>query len=122
MMEPIPDHSIQSPFGRLSVDAIKNDDRFNKYRAHIVPWFQEHYDKYMYSTSGFTCDVCKSWLSNTKSGRVLGHFASIKHLKAAGILDPDDRKRRRVCYKHTVNASGGIVDGVVTDVSSGFSK
>jgi hypothetical protein len=93
-MEPIPDHCIQSPFGRFSPASIKNDDRFNKYRAHIVPWYQEIYDKYMYVTCGYTCPQCGSYLSSTKSGKILGHLASIKHLKAAGVADEVDGRRK----------------------------
>ena len=93
-MEPIPDHCIQSPFGRLSPAAIKNDDRFNKYRDYIVPWYKEIYDKYMYATCGYTCPQCGSYLSSTKSGKILGHLASIKHLKAAGIADEVDGRKK----------------------------
>ena len=84
-MDPIPDHCIQSPFGRLTPVAIKSDDRFNKYRALIVPWFRGLYDKLMYTTTGFTCDVCGSYLLKTKSGSILAHLASKKHLRAAGV-------------------------------------
>lgn len=97
-MDPIPDHCIQSPFGRLSPAAIKNDDRFNKYRPHIIPWYQELYDKYMYTSSGYVCDVCGSRMASAKSGSMLGHLASKKHLKAAGVLEEKDH-RRRVCKK-----------------------
>jgi hypothetical protein len=95
-MDPIPDHCIQSPFGRLSKAAIVNDDRFNKYRAHIVPWYRELYDKHLYTTSGYTCSDCGSYLSSTKSGKILGHLASIKHLKAVGVADEIDQRKRRV--------------------------
>ena len=96
-MAPIPDHAIQSPFGRLSKAAIVNDDRFNKYRAHIVPWFREIYDKYMFCSGGYTCPECGCYLSSTKSGLILGHLASIKHLKAVGVVDEQiDQRRRRV--------------------------
>jgi hypothetical protein len=98
-MDPIPDHCIQSPFGRNSKTAIVSDDRFNKYRAHIIPWYRVLYDKYMYCTHGFTCDVCGSVLGNTKSGLILAHLASLKHLRAAGVLEDEKDKRSRVCVK-----------------------
>ena len=116
-MDPIPDHCIQSPFGRLTPAAIINDDRFNKYRAHIVPWYQELYDKYMYVTSGFTCDVCGSRMSSTKSGAILGHFASKKHLRAAGVLEEKDhRNRRGVGYQHTIYGADAIISEAVCGV------
>ena len=94
---PIPEHCIQSPFGRLSKAAIVNDDRFYRYRTLIIPWYQEIYDRHLYMTCGYTCPVCGSWISSCKSGKVLGHLASLKHLHAAGIaLDEKDQRRRRV--------------------------
>jgi hypothetical protein len=95
-MDPIPDHAIQSPFGRLSKASIVNDDRFHKYRAHIVDWYRELYDKHLYTTSGYTCSDCGSYLSSTKSGKILGHLASLKHLKAVGVADEIDMRKRRV--------------------------
>lgn len=110
-MDPIPDHCIQSPFGRLTPTAIVNDDRFNKYRAHIVPWYQMLYDKYLYVTSGYTCDVCGSRIASTKSGAMLGHLASLKHLHAAGVaLDEcDKRYQRGVRRKHPVDSTDAII-------------
>ena len=95
-MDPIPDHCIQSPFGRLSKAAIVNDDRFHKYRAYIVQCYRELYDKYMYCKGGYTCSDCGSYLSSTKSGKILGHLASLKHLKAVGVADEQDQRKRRV--------------------------
>jgi len=99
-MDPIPDHAIHSPFGRLSTASIVNDDRFIKYRAHIVTWYRELYDKYMYCKGGYTCSDCGSYLTSTKSGKILGHLASLKHLKAVGVADEIDQRKRRV-KKHT---------------------
>ena len=96
VMDSIPDHCIQSPFGRLSKAAIKNDDRFNKYRDIIVPWYRTLYDKYMFCTSGYTCPECHCYLSSTQSGKMLAHLASIKHLRAAGVADEIDMRKRRV--------------------------
>lgn len=118
-MDPIPDHCIQSPFGRNGVAAIHNDDRFNKYRALIVPWYRELYDKHMYTMRGFTCDVCGAKMRSSKSGAILGHLASKKHLRAAGVkLEEDESKRKRI-IKKTVNAYVSKVNRIVGNVTSG---
>ena len=120
-MDPIPDHCIQSPFGRLSKAAIKNDDRFNKYRAHIVGWYRVLYDRYMYTTAGYTCEQCGARLSSTKSGKVLGHLASMKHLKAVGIaLDEKDQRGKRVAKYKYITSAASPVEGVVADVTDGL--
>lgn len=122
-MDPIPHHCIQSPFGRLSEVAIRSDDRFNKYRPHIIPWYQELYDKYMYSMGGFTCAVCGSRMNSSKSGAILGHLASKKHLKAAGVLEEKDhRKSRGVGGKHTINASDAVISEAVCSVGKSVSQ
>ena len=103
-MDPIPYHCIQSPFGRLSKASIVADDRFNKYRAHIVDWYRDIYDKYMFCTSGYTCPQCGAYLSSTKSGKILAHLASLKHLKATGVLlEEKDQRCKRVAKKDGIS-------------------
>ena len=119
-MGPIPDHSIRSPFSRVNPTAIKSDDRFNKYRAYIVSEYQELYDKYMYVKGGFTCAVCGAYMNSTSCSRILGHLASIKHLKAAGVLEKCDSNDGRVGSKHIKNSSTAPVDHVVADISDGL--
>ena len=120
-MNPIPDHCIQSPFGRLSKASIVSDDRFNKYRAHIVDWYREIYDKYMYCTSGYTCPQCGAYLSSTKSGKVLAHLASLKHLKSAGVaLQEKDQRCKRVAKQQDITGPTSPVHGVVCNISDGL--
>lgn len=121
-LEPIPDHAITSPFGSSPQHTV-SEARFQKYRHHIVPWYRALYDKFLYSTSGFKCEVCGAKLNNTKSTLILCHLASLKHLKAAGVLETTgklescDKDNRRWVYKQSADANVSNVDGVVADVA-----
>lgn len=116
-MDPIPDHAITSPFGS-SPQHQAGEARFHKYRHHIVPWFRALYDKYLYSTSGFKCEVCGTKLNNTKSTLILCHLSSLKHLRAAGVLEScDEDNRRRVCKQETTDTGVCEVDSVVAHVA-----
>jgi len=116
-MDPIPDHAITSPFGS-SPQHQAGEARFYKYRPFIVKWFRVLYDKHMYTGGGFKCEVCGAKLNNTKSTLILCHLTSLKHLRAAGVLEScDEDNRRRVCEKETSDAGVCEVDGVVAHVA-----
>jgi len=119
-MGPIPDHSIRSPFSRVNPTAIKSDDRFNKYRAYIVLKYQELYDKLMYVKGGFTCADCGAYITSSSCSRILGHLASIKHLRAAGVLEECDSNDGRIRSKHIKNSTTAPIDHVVADVPDGL--
>jgi hypothetical protein len=120
----IPDHSICSPFG--SSEKMKShNERFNKYRHYIIPWFKDLYNVRKFMRGGFECSVCGAWLSNAHSTRLLGHLSTLKHLRVAlgdELHESDKRYRSGIGSKHRIHASGAIVDSVVGDVTSGLGK
>jgi CRISPR/Cas system-associated protein Cas10 (large subunit of type III CRISPR-Cas system) len=120
----IPDHSICSPFG--SSEKMKShNERFNKYRHYIIPWFKDLYNVRKFMRGGFECSVCGAWLSNGHSTRLLGHLSTLKHLRVAlgdELHESDKRYRSGIGSKHRIHASGAIIDSVVGDVTSGLGE
>ena len=124
-MDEIPDHAIQSPFGIGTPGRIKQTERFNKYRTYIVGWYRDIYNSHSISTRGFTCAVCDSYISSAKSGKILAHLASLKHLQAAlgdKLEESDQRYRPGVGSEHVVYGAATPVQSVVADVSSGLGE
>ena len=122
-MDDIPDHSIQSPFGTTTPQMKTQHDRFEKYKAYIIPMFKKLYDQRLGCKSGFDCPVCGSWLTGGRACRLLAHISSHKHLLAAGVLEEcDQRDRRGVRSKHTKYSTATPIDGVVGQVACGLGE
>jgi hypothetical protein len=123
-MDEIPDHAIQSPFGVGTPGRIKQTERFNKYRTYIVGWYRDIYNSHSISTRGFTCAVCDSYISSAKSGKILAHLASLKHLQAAlgDKLEESDQRNKRRVVKHGIYSTPAVVETVIADVGSGLGE
>ena len=125
MMDEIPDHAIRSPFGTATPGRIKQTERFNRYREHIVQVYREIYNTHLLSSRGFTCPVCDTYISSVKSGKILAHLASLKHLQAAlgdKLQECDKCDGRRVGRKHTINGTATPIHPVVADIGSGLGE
>lgn len=119
-MDEIPDHAIQSPFGRSTLGRTKQTERFNRYREHIVKVYREIYNTHLLSSRGFTCPICDSYIGCSKSGKILAHLASLKHLRVAlgdELQECDKCDGRRVGRKHTIYSTATPIHPVVADIS-----
>jgi len=124
-MDDIPDHAIQSPFGMTTPQRIKSTERFNKYREYIVVWFRDIMSKHSISCRGFTCAICGADISSVKSGKILAHLASLKHLKAAlgdKLEESDQRYSSGVGSNHIVHSADTPISNVINSVGSSLRK
>jgi hypothetical protein len=122
-MDEIPDHAIQSPFGTTSPQMKTQHERFEKYKEYVIPMFKKLYNLRLGCKSGFDCPVCGSWIGGNRACRLLAHISSRKHLLAAGVLEESDQRNRRgIGRKHTINSTTAPVDTVVADISSGLGE
>jgi hypothetical protein len=124
-MDEIPDHSITPPFGNNKQSNIEANERFNRYRSYIVPWFRDIMKLRMGMVGVYECPVCCSVISSSKSCRVLSHLASKKHLRAAlgdELQECDKRDGRRVGSKHIDDNTTAPIHSVVGDVTSGLGE
>lgn len=89
-----PDHTIVSPFGLSSAKLTVQHERFQKYRDHIIPWFKDIYALGRHSKRPWDCSVCSSRVNNSTQTAILQHLSTIKHLRAAGVLDEEENSDR----------------------------
>lgn len=111
-MDDIPDHCIKAPFGTSSPQRQKQTDIFNRYINYIIPVYKQIYQKYMCSSRGFECSICKKYIHSSKSAAILAHLGSIKCLRVHlgdKLQEQDKCKTRRVVSNHIVDASGGVI-------------
>jgi len=116
-MDTVPAHAINSPFGTSTPERVKKTELFNRYRDNIVSTYQNLYDKVI-GTKGFDCPYCHAYIGHTKCTKILAHLASLKCIRSRlpeELLHEDDRKsqHRRIRSKHTIDASGSIVNHVI---------
>lgn len=94
-----PDHAIVSPHAKLTVQ----HERFEKYRDHIIPWFKDIYALGRHSKRPWDCSVCDTRIGTCSQTSILQHLSSLKHLKAAGVLEDEKDYRRRVSKKEATD-------------------
>lgn len=94
-MEDAPNHSISSPHTKNS----PQDVRFEKYREHIIPWFKDIYALGRHSKRPWDCSVCNASIALSTQTSILQHLSSLKHLRAAGVLEDEKDYRRWVNKK-----------------------
>lgn len=87
-MDPIPDHSIFNPFTGSQLK-LKQHARFEKHRELIVTQFKKIYDVGRLSHHAWTCEMCGARMGCSTQTGILQHLATIKHLKACGIVLDD---------------------------------
>lgn len=94
-----PDHSIVSPYARKTAQYML----FEKYREHIIPWFKAIYALGRHSKRPWDCATCKTRVGTSSQTAILQHLSTMKHLRAAGVLQDEKDKRHRVGEKEAAD-------------------
>ncbi len=94
-----PDYSIVSPSARKTAQY----ELFEKYREHIIPWFKAIYALGRHSKRPWECATCQTRVGTSTQTAILQHLSSMKHLRAAGVLQDEKDKRHRVGRKEAAD-------------------